>query len=73
MADTTQQQAADSTTAPEAGAAGQGGGQDPNQPPANESRIITLSGFGGIRNVKVEKRPEVQPKEGEVLIRVKAW
>lgn len=38
-----------------------------------EMRCVTLTGFGGVRMVKVQKRPEVKPIEGEVLIRVKAW
>ena len=36
-------------------------------------RGITLHGFGGLRMVNVQKREVVWPKEGEVLIRVKAW
>lgn len=36
-------------------------------------RAVTLTGYGGIRMVKVTKEPEVTAKEGQVLIRVKAW
>ena len=42
-------------------------------PPAKEMRVIALTGFGGLKNVKVQKRPEMTAAEGEVLIRVKAW
>lgn len=40
---------------------------------AKEMRCVTLTGFGGVRMVKVQRRPEAKPIEGEVLIRVKAW
>jgi len=36
-------------------------------------RSVTLHGFGGLRMVNVQKREVVWPKEGEVLIRTKAW
>ena len=42
-------------------------------PPEPEMRALSLLGFGGIRMIKVAKTPESKPKEGEVLIRVKAW
>ncbi|CAG2180132.1 unnamed protein product, partial [Oppiella nova] len=35
-------------------------------------RAVVLTGFGGVKTVKVLKRPEPQLSEGEVLIRVKA-
>ena len=38
-----------------------------------EYRCIVLTGFGGVKNVKVEKKPEPQLKEGEMLIDVKIW
>lgn len=38
----------------------------------NEQRSVVLTGFGGVRMVKVQNRPLVKPIEGEVLIRVKA-
>lgn len=38
-----------------------------------QMKCINLTGFGGIRNVKVQSKAEVKPAEGEVLIRVKAW
>lgn len=37
-----------------------------------EMRAVVLTGFGGIKNVKILKKPEPTPGEGEVLIRVKA-
>lgn len=46
-----------------------------NEQPAElvkEMRSITLTGYGGIKMVKCGNIPEVAPKEGEVLIRVKA-
>jgi NADPH:quinone reductase-like Zn-dependent oxidoreductase len=42
------------------------------QPSVKEMRAIVLTGFGGLKSVKVLKRPEPQVSEGEVLIRVKA-
>ncbi|KFM66420.1 Synaptic vesicle membrane protein VAT-1-like protein, partial [Stegodyphus mimosarum] len=41
-------------------------------PPPNEMRAIVLTNFGGLKAVKVMKKPEPTPGEGEVLIRVKA-
>ena len=49
------------------------GGATGDGAPVKEYRSLVLTGFGGIRNVKVEKKPEFLPKEGEVLIRVKIW
>ncbi|KAH3768721.1 synaptic vesicle membrane protein VAT-1 homolog-like [Dreissena polymorpha] len=37
-----------------------------------ESRSIVLSGFGGLKMLKVQKKPESKPGDGEVAIRVKA-
>ena len=45
----------------------------PASPPLPEMRSISLTGYGGIRMVKVVKAPELSPKEGEVTIRVKSW
>lgn len=44
----------------------------PEEPP-KEMRAIVLTGFGGLKSVKVLKKPEPTLGEGEVLIRVKAW
>lgn len=41
--------------------------------PKKEMRAIVLTGFGGLKTVKVMKKPEPTLAEGEVLIRVKAW
>uniref|UniRef100_L7LZT0 Putative synaptic vesicle membrane protein vat-1 n=1 Tax=Rhipicephalus pulchellus TaxID=72859 RepID=L7LZT0_RHIPC len=41
-------------------------------PPAKEMRAIVLTGFGGLKTVKVLKKPEPAVAEGELLIRVKA-
>ncbi|KAG8196441.1 hypothetical protein JTE90_012266 [Oedothorax gibbosus] len=41
--------------------------------PVKEMRAVVLTGFGGLKTVKVMKKPEpAGPGEGEVLIRVKA-
>lgn len=42
-------------------------------PPAKEMRAIVLTGFGGLKTVKVLKKSEPTAAEGELLIRVKAW
>ncbi|OWR54680.1 vesicle amine transport protein [Danaus plexippus plexippus] len=36
-------------------------------------RAVVLTGFGGLKTVKILKKPEPTVGEGEVLIRVKAW
>lgn len=38
-----------------------------------EMRAVILTGFGGLKTVKILKKPEPTLNEGEVLIRVKAW
>lgn len=38
-----------------------------------EYRSVVLTGFGGLKMLKVQKKPELTAGEGEVLIRVKAW
>ncbi|XP_064641707.1 synaptic vesicle membrane protein VAT-1 homolog-like isoform X2 [Lineus longissimus] len=45
---------------------------DANQVPVKEMRSIVLQGYGGLKMVKVVKKPEMKPGEGEVLVRVKA-
>ena len=42
-------------------------------PPVKEMKAIVLNGFGGIKQAQMKKVPEVKPKEGEVLIRIKTW
>ena len=44
-----------------------------NSSGSNDQRSIVLTGFGGVRMVKVQPRPIVKPIEGEILINVKAW
>lgn len=41
--------------------------------PPKEMRAVVLAGFGGLKTVKILKKPEPTLGEGEVLIRVKAW
>ncbi|CAH2226397.1 jg18118, partial [Pararge aegeria aegeria] len=41
-------------------------------PPPKEMRAVVLTGFGGLKTVKILKKPEPTLAEGEVLIRVKA-
>lgn len=43
--------------------------------PVKEMRAVVLTGFGGLKSVKVQKKPEpsLQGSAGEILIRVKAW
>lgn len=46
--------------------------KEKSQPAVKEMKAIVLTSFGGLKAVKVMKRPEPQLSEGEVLIRVKA-
>ena len=48
-------------------------GEEASSPPVKEMRAIVLTSFGGLKSVKVQKKPEPQAGEGEVIIRVKAW
>ncbi|KAG1649706.1 Synaptic vesicle membrane protein VAT-1 -like [Nymphon striatum] len=41
-------------------------------PPPKQVRAVVLTGFGGLKSVKVQKKPEPTAGDGEVLIRVKA-
>lgn len=41
--------------------------------PPKEMRAVVLTGFGGLKGVKILKKPEPTLQTGEVLIRVKAW
>lgn len=43
------------------------------KPDPKEMRAVVLTGFGGLKSVKILKKPEPTLNEGEVLIRVKAW
>lgn len=44
----------------------------PEQEPPKDMRAVVLTGFGGLKTVKILKKPEPTLNEGEVLIRVKA-
>ena len=41
--------------------------------PAKEMRAVILNGFGGLKSVKIVRRPEPALADGEVLIRVQLW
>lgn len=43
------------------------------EPPKAEMKAVVLTGFGGLKSVKILKKPEPTLAEGEVVIRVKAW
>lgn len=43
------------------------------EPPKPEMKAVVLTGFGGLKSVKILKKPEPSLAEGEVVIRVKAW
>lgn len=45
----------------------------PEEPPKPEMKAVVLTGFGGLKSVKILKKPEPTLAEGEVVIRVKAW
>ncbi|XP_066154721.1 synaptic vesicle membrane protein VAT-1 homolog-like [Euwallacea fornicatus] len=46
--------------------------ENENDTPKKEMRAVVLTGFGGLKSVKILKKPEPTLNEGEVLIRVKA-
>lgn len=46
---------------------------EPEKEAPKEMRAVVLTGFGGLKSVKILKKPEPALNEGEVLIRVKAW
>lgn len=47
--------------------------EEEKQDPPKMMRAIVLTVFGGMKGVKVLKKPEPVVQAGEVLIRVKAW
>ena len=47
--------------------------EDTPEPTVKEMRAVVLTGFGGLKSVKVMKKPEPKPDKRHVLIRVKAW
>lgn len=65
------------TVAPVAGdqpkAEGNGKAAAAEEPPKPEMKAVVLTGFGGLKSVKILKKPEPSLAEGEVVIRVKAW
>ena len=44
-----------------------------NGPPVQSRRCIFLTGYGGLKHVKVVTKEEEGPGPGQVKIRVKAW
>lgn len=58
-----------------AGAGDQAAGETESPPASipNEMKAIVLTGYGGLKSVKIQKRPEPTAADGEVLIRVKMW
>ena len=43
------------------------------QPPPKLMKSLVLTGFGGMKMIKVLQRPEPKLADGEVLIRVRTW
>lgn len=41
--------------------------------PAKVMKSVVLTGFGGLKMLKVQQKPEVTAAEGELLVRVRAW
>lgn len=41
--------------------------------PAKEMRSVVLTSFGGLKSVKILKKPEPTLGPDDVIIRVKAW
>lgn len=82
MTETTDVQAAPApekaTTPAENGSAESAADESPEkaveekEEPPKEMRAVVLTGFGGLKSVKILKKPEPTLNEGEVLIRVKA-
>lgn len=54
-------------------AEGNGKAAAAEEPPKPEMKAVVLTGFGGLKSVKILKKPEPTVSEGEVVIRVKAW
>lgn len=46
---------------------------DKPTPDPKDMRAIVATGFGGLKSVKVLRKPEPTLADNEVLIRVKAW
>lgn len=45
----------------------------PDRPQVPQMRAISLMGFGGLKMLKTVQKDAATVKEGEVLIRVRAW
>lgn len=60
------------TTGDQPSAEGNGKAAVAEDPP-KEMKAVVLTGFGGLKSVKILKKPEPTLGEGEVVIRVKAW
>lgn len=73
-----EQKAESAAPAPENKDIKENGAGDAGEPvaepePPKEMRAVVLTSFGGLKSVKILKKPEPTLNEGEVLIRVKAW
>lgn len=53
--------------------AAQEAGKAAEAEPPKEMRAVILNGFGGLKSVKIVRRPEPALADGEVLIRVQLW
>lgn len=42
-------------------------------PASKDMKAVVLTGFGGLKMVKIQTKPQPTAGEGQVLIRVKAW
>jgi hypothetical protein len=73
MAEEQETKKAEETPKPEDGAVKAEEQEKTAEEPPKEMRAVVLTGFGGLKSVKVLKKPEPTVAEGEVLIRVKAW
>jgi hypothetical protein len=47
--------------------------EEVKEDPPKEMKSVVLMSFGGYKGVKVLKKPEPTPQNGEVLIRVRSW
>jgi hypothetical protein len=47
--------------------------EEVKEDPPKEMKSVVLLSFGGYKGVKVQKKPEPAPQNGEVLIRVRSW
>lgn len=69
--------AAATEAAPAAEANAEGGAAKGDEaaaaPPSKQMKCLVLSGFGGMKMIKVLQKPEPKAADGEVLIRVKIW